>query len=99
MDIWLRCKIGRGQFTEEFAIEGRSVDERGFSLFAQGDDLEFEGMPPTGDQFIDGWIRVRKIDERDDLVLIELPEQTLENGRTVTVKRDWLRLADSYQEA
>lgn len=86
MTTWLNCKISPGQFTGEFAVRGEMFNAKEFSLFAPKKDLKFDEEPVKGGNSVQGSIRVTKLQERDDLVLVELPQPTFENGQTITVK-------------
>jgi hypothetical protein len=94
----LRCSISPGQFTGEFAVAGTLHDNSGFSLFAQDSDVETPNVP-TSTAPVTGWLRVDVIQEQGDLALVRLPQDTLENGRTVTVRREQLRPAKPRQPA
>jgi len=89
-ETWLRCSITPGQFTGEFAVEGELYNGEGFSLFARQDDIECAEFPMTG-QSASAWIRADVLDEKADLRLVRLPQSTLENGDTVTVRSGQLR--------
>jgi len=90
MEKLLSCTISPGQFTGEFAVQGKLFDERAFSLFALREHLEFD-EEPTRDKHVEGWIRVVPLDQRDDLLLVALPRTTFENGRAITVKANEVR--------
>lgn len=87
---WLNCKITSGQFTEEYAVQGELFNEEEFSMFVPKDYVQVDENP-AGGKYIDGLMRVNKIGEEGDLVLISLPTSTFENGSTITVKRDQLQ--------
>jgi hypothetical protein len=85
--MWLDCRISPGQFTGEFAVRGEMFNAKEFSLFAPKKDLKFfDEEPVKGGNSVQGSIRVTKLQERDDLVMVELPQPTFENGQTITVK-------------
>jgi hypothetical protein len=90
MKNWLDCTISPGQFTGEFAIQGKLFDGTGFSLFAQESDLRFD-EEPTSDKPVKGWIRVKLGPQKDNLLLVTLPQPTFENGQTITVKTNQVR--------
>ena len=100
MDYCLACKISRGQFSEEFAVQGELFDGSGFSLFARESDLEFD-VAPSEDEHVEGCIKVEALewDKARGLALVQLPGETLENGRTITVTIDQLRQSKPRQEA
>ncbi|HLB72893.1 MAG TPA: hypothetical protein VJJ98_02650 [Sedimentisphaerales bacterium] len=90
MEKWLDCTISPGQFTGEFAVQGKMFDATEFSLFAPKEDLKFTGEPPSGKP-VRGFIRVILGPRKDNLLLVTLPQPTFENGRTITVKADQIR--------
>ena len=85
MEKWLNCKISPGQFTGEFAVQGKMFDTSEFSLFALREDLQFSDEP-TRDKSVDGFIRIVPLEKKDDLLLVALPRPAFDNGRTITVK-------------
>lgn len=84
--MWLQCQISQGQFTGEFAVRGEMFNKKEFSLFAPKKDLEFDEESVKKGGTVSGNIRVIKLQERDDLVLVELPQPVFENGQAITVK-------------
>lgn len=90
MEKWLDCTICPRQFTGEFAIQGKMFDASEFSLFAPKEDLKFTGEP-SWDKPVRGFIRVMPGPQKDNLLLVTLPQPTFENGRTITVKADQIR--------
>lgn len=97
-ETWLRCWISPGQFSVEYAVSGEMFNGTGFSLFASEDDVEFD-TPPFEGQRVPGWIRVQILDSKPGLLLVCLPQQTLENGQTVTVQADQVEQRPARQEA
>ena len=92
MKKWLRCTIFPGQFSSEYAIQGRLFDNTGFSLFAEKEDLDLEfGGEPTFDKPVEGWIRIEIGPQKDDLLLVTLPHPSFENGQVITVKANQIR--------
>ncbi|MCK4291966.1 MAG: hypothetical protein KAY65_02120 [Planctomycetes bacterium] len=90
MEKWLDCTISPGQFTGEFAVQGKMFDATEFSLFAPKEDLKFSGKP-SWDKPVQGFIRVIPGASEGDLLLVSLPRPTFENGRTITVKIDQVK--------
>jgi len=90
MEKWLECKISPGQFTGEFAVQGEMFDATEFSLFAPKEDLKFDGQP-SWDKPVRGSIRVTVSAQEEDLLLINLPRPTFENGQVITVKNDQVK--------
>lgn len=91
MEKWLDCTISPGQFTGEFAVQGKMFDATEFSLFAPEEDLKFNGEP-SWDKPVQGFIRIILGPQKDDLLLVTLPQPTFENGRTITVKVEQVRV-------
>ncbi len=90
MEKWLECTISPGQFTGEFAVQGKMFDATEFSLFAPEEDLDFNGKP-SWDKPVRGSIRVSISGQEDDLLLVNLPRPAFENGRVITVRKDQVR--------
>ena len=84
MKNWFSCIISPGQFTGEFAVRGELFDGSGFSLFAQREDIRFKEEPSEA-KSVEGWIRVSLLDQKEDMLLVSLPQPTLENGQAITV--------------
>lgn len=98
MDTFLRCKISRGQFSREVAVRGATFDGTGYSLFAEKDDVEFDG-PLQGFEEVDGWMRVEVLQEERGLALVRLPAEAFENGYFLTVNADQVQRRQAKQEA
>jgi hypothetical protein len=90
MKKWLECKIWPGQFTGEYAVQGKLFDNTGFSLFAEKEHLNFS-VEPTLERPVEGWIRIELGPGKDNLLLVTLPRPTFENGQTITVKTNQVR--------
>jgi hypothetical protein len=88
-DAMLRCMISTGQFSEEVAVSGQDYAGAQYSFFISRKFVEFEGEPARGCE-VDGWLRVRVLDRKQDLVLVRLPGRTFENGSTITVHQTQL---------
>lgn len=89
MEAWLRCEVSSGQFGTEAAIRGQDYSGEGYSLFVPVAAVRpSEGL---GDDWINGEVLVEILQSRDGLSLVELPGQTFNNGRTITVRNDHLR--------
>ena len=86
MTMWLNCKISSGQFTGEYAVRGEMFNAKEFSLFAPKKDLKFDEETVKKGKTVEGSISVTKLQAKDDLVLVALPQPTFENGQTITVK-------------
>jgi hypothetical protein len=86
MNQWLKCKVSHGQFSNEFAIQGKLFDGTGFSLFAEKEDVRFEKGLEIG-QTVDGFVRVDILQEVGDLYLLSLPKPTMQNSPFITVEK------------
>jgi len=53
--------------------------------------LQFNKEKPTGNEHVEGTIRVIPLDEKEDLMLVALPRPTFENGQTITVKKNQVK--------
>ena len=85
----LFCKISKGQFSGEVAVQGKLYNSEDFSLFAPIECVEFDSEL-NEDSYVDGSISVDVLDNKDDLVLVSLPQPAFENGQTITVKKEQL---------
>lgn len=85
---WLHCEAIAGQFPTEAAIRGKDYSGEEFSLFVPVRHVR--SSKSLGDEWVLGEVRVEVLDSRDDFFLIELPGQTLSNGRTITVRKSQL---------
>ncbi len=88
--MWLRCKIMPGQYSGECAIKGRLFDNNEFSLFAERNDVDYDGELSI-DKPIDGWLKVIPGPKKGDLLLVSLPQQAFENGKNIIVKIEQVR--------
>ncbi len=91
MEEWLECTISVGQFTGEFAVQGKMFDSTVFSMFAPEEDLRFSKEKPTGNEHVEGTVRVIPLDEKEDLMFVALPRPTFENGQTITVQKKQIK--------
>ena len=90
MAKWLDCEITQGQFTGEYAVKAQMFDGTEFSLFVPKECLDFSDEPLN--EPVNGMISVSVTDQKKgDLVIVNLPRPTFENGRSITVKESQLR--------
>lgn len=87
MEKLLLCKVSPGQFSNEYAVEGTLSNGSGFSMFTHADSLTLNEKP-TRDKPVEGWMKIDILEEKGDIVLVSLPQTTLENGRFITVKKE-----------
>ena len=85
MDALLRCQVSPGMFSGEVAVRSRAADGTEFSLFVSDDFGECDRAIPA-DGSVDGWLCVEVLASEGPLVLVRLPDQTFENGQTLTVR-------------
>ena len=97
---FLECEVEAGQFSGEYAVRAQMVGGQPFALFASEDDVECRVVPAAGEH-VNALLKVEVLKVQGNLVLIMLPQPTLENGQTVTVAKSVLkkRAADRLQEA
>ena len=88
--MWLKCKVMPGQYSGECAIRGYLFNDNEFSLFADKNDVDFDGELSI-EKPIDGWIKVMPGPKKGDLLLVSLPQPAFENGRNIIVKKEQVR--------
>ncbi len=96
-EAWLGCKVSPGMFDHEMGVDGRQFDGSVFSLFAPKEAVDHGDQPLHG--ATQGWVRVQVLQRQGDLVLVELPGQTFQNGAFITVKADHLVTRPQKQPA
>lgn len=96
-EVWLRCALYPGQFTSELAVVVKTYNGKTFSLFAQKVDLRYD-RPPSEEEPADGWIKVRVVQQEGELLLVRLPQTTLENGPYLTVTAGQLNRVPEVQQ-
>jgi hypothetical protein len=89
MQAKLRCQVSAGLFSTECAVVVRASSGREFSLFAERSNLTVPRWP-ADEETVEGWIEVELVKEEGSLVLVRLPQSTLENGPYLTVNRGQL---------
>lgn len=97
MSYLLNCRVGLGQFSQEFVVEIEAYDGQHVSLFVPEDVVQVIN-PPTEGALVEGKIYVELQSETDGLRLVRLPRPTLENGRFVTVKEEQLTPSNVNQQ-
>ena len=93
---WLECEVSKGMFTSEYAVAANQYDGRRFSLFASGEDVRVQNQPNGSP--IPGSLRVTPIKTKENLVLVALPQPSLEAGSRVTVKTDQIHSTEPVYE-
>lgn len=87
---WLSCAVGEGQFSGEYAVKGKLFNSEEFSMFVPQTCVKTD-KPIVGDQYVQGYMKVSVLDQKENLVLVGLPNPSFENGYTITVKKDQLQ--------
>jgi hypothetical protein len=87
MDAWLDCLASSGQFTGEYAVKVCAQDGHWVSLFAPAEAVELLGEI-SHNQSVAARLGVQVIDQRGGLVLVRLPQRTMENGQHLTVSAE-----------
>jgi hypothetical protein len=84
MATYMKCKVSRGQFSDEFSIRGISHDGVEFSLFAWGGDV-IRSTTEEGEH--DGWILVEVKAREANRTMVKLPGLKFDarGGQIVTV--------------
>jgi hypothetical protein len=85
----LRCKVYPGMFSSEFAVVVEAFNGRAFSLFAPREKVRVD-QEPTLDEPADGWLKVQLLKQEGNLILVWLPDTTLESGQYLSVRLDQL---------
>lgn len=80
-EFGLKCDISEGQFSGEFAVSGEDAGGKAFSLFAREQDVDHQRS----------LLRIEQLAKGNGMILVRLPEDTLENGNTVTVRQEQLQ--------
>lgn len=83
--MWLSCFINPSQIPNEYSVSGKQYNGRDFSVL-----VPQEAVSTTSNEGI-GLMKVEVVAQRDDLVLVRLPAQSLETGHHVTVDARTLR--------
>jgi hypothetical protein len=76
-------------FSTECAVTVSASSGREFSLFTDRATVSVPNWP-TDDQTVDGWVDVEVVEQQGSLVLVRLPQSTIENGPYLTVNRGQL---------
>jgi len=79
---WLRCKLHRGMFSDEYAVIVERSDGKLLTFFAPEDFVDAQ-RKPKGSEEIDGKIRVQIVDEKT--VAVILPREPFEDSRFIQV--------------
>lgn len=98
MDNWLACRVGKGQMSAEYMIEGQTFDGLKFTLFAPTEFVEVS-QPPIGWELEPGRILVRRLGEENGYYWIRLPRESFEMGYVVRVGVNQLMPTTQLQEA
>jgi len=80
----IRCQVFPGQFSSEYSVEGQQSSGDLFSLFAPVGLVEVDGVP-TRDHPVEGWLKVQIWDLAGSKAVVQLPRESFESGRFVTV--------------
>lgn len=85
---WLSVTASLGQFSDEVAVCGTDYSGEEFSFFAQDQYVQTSENIAHGPK--PAFLKVERLDQKGDLVLIRLPGFTFGNGSTITVKEEEL---------
>ena len=84
---WLRCKLHRGMFSDEYGVIVETSDGKFLTFFAPKDFVETQRQP-KGSEEIDGKIWVQILDEETGTVI--LPREPFEGNRFIQVSTNGL---------
>jgi hypothetical protein len=84
MEALLRSTISPGQFSSEYTVVGKDVNDKVFSFFAPRDYVVCD-KPPAGRESAEGWVRVQVWHDYGNRVVVRLPFESFESGQYVTV--------------
>lgn len=88
-NMWLKCSISAGQFSDELAVRAKDHSGAEFSLFVHRDFVDPARVADDAGES-SGRVQVDLIDQKAGLCLVQLPGRTFENGSIVTVRADQL---------
>jgi len=74
-DLFIPCHVDKGLFSNELSVEFE-LYETPFSMFAPKDSVVLKGELPG-----EGLLRVSVVEKKKGLNLIELPAETIQQGR------------------
>jgi hypothetical protein len=95
-ETWLRCGVSPGMFDHELGVQGQQFNGSEYSLFAPRRAVWYGAQQLISGQTVPGLVQVKPLERRGDMVLVELPGQTFQNGSFITVAAD--QLASRPQE-
>ena len=88
----IRCEVSPGQFSSEYAVAGRDSGGEMFSLFAPA------GMVEKIDDRV-GWLDVKVYEVNCTKAVVQLPRESFEQGRFVTVPLSQFKTQPQTTEA
>jgi hypothetical protein len=89
MHNWLKCTLSPGHFEGEFGVNGTQHNGTPFALFVPAAAVRLGHEPAVG-KMVAGWVRVKVLDRKGELVLVRLPSQTFQSCPFATVTADQL---------
>jgi hypothetical protein len=89
MTAELRCKVYPGMLSNEFAVVVEDFKGQNSSLFAPREKVRVD-QEPTHDEPVIGWMRVQLLERAGDVILVWLPDTTIENGQHLFVRPEQL---------
>ena len=98
MNTYLSCRIRKGQFGGERAVQGTTYTGDEFSLFVPLEYVERD-EECAADKVDMGWLRLEVLATDARRALVRLPGQTFENGKTVTVSLEQITKRESREFA
>jgi hypothetical protein len=72
-------------FDHELGVQGQQLDGSEYSLFARREAVDHGDQRLISGQTVPGFVQVKIVERRGDLVCVELPGETFPNGYFITV--------------
>jgi hypothetical protein len=89
-ETWLRCRVSPGMFDHELGVQGQQANGAEYALFAPREAVDCRGQELKSDATIPGLVLVKVVERRNDLVCVQLPGETFQNGSFISVTADQL---------
>jgi hypothetical protein len=76
-------------FSNEFAVVVEDFEGQNFSLFAPRVKVRVD-REPTHDEPVDGWMKVQLLERAGNVIVVWLPDTTMEGCQYLSVRLDQL---------
>lgn len=91
-DVWLVCSVHLGMFSDEYAVLVRTIEGQWLSFFIPREFVEISHRP-TGNEEVEGKVKVEVFGGDEHSRIIGLPSQPFEGPRFARVSKEVLALA------